>query len=270
MCKRRIGWMVLLLPSVILAGCDLLSSLGSGSEPTLSISPSSENVSVAVGAAYQLTVTARDKDGNVDWFSVSSANSTIASVSRSGDIVTITGVSEGTTSVTVESFSDITKTISVTVTPGTSTTAGSMTVGGQTHELSRLYLEDYGEWYGVYNIDVNLLGGTLDFDEETGSGDFLYLEMFFDANAPSMAGSYVYSEYEDAGTFSDYSYIIIGLDWDTGNVDEVYLVTGGTVEINVTGSEYSISGSLNVYGMVSETATTATFEYTGPVTEYYD
>ena len=108
---------------------------------------------------------------------------------------------------------------------------GELVYVGETTALTQLVFEDYGEWStGVYNIDVSIASEDLDFLNGSGSGRFVYLEMFFD-NPSVSPGTYTWSTDESAGTFSDFSDVSTVVDGSV-SYDEL---TGGSVTIDVSG-----------------------------------
>lgn len=141
---------------------------------------------------------------------------------------------------------------------GGGTGAGELTYGGDTTTLDQLYFLDYGDsGNGVYNIDVYLMPSTLNWSDGSGTGRYVYLEMFF--SSPQVAaGTYTFSDELDppAGTFSDYS--DVSTVTDTGDDWEDF--TSGEVTISISGSTYTIRGSGSTdLGSLS-------FEYSGPLT----
>lgn len=142
-------------------------------------------------------------------------------------------------------------------TGGTGT--GQLVYQGETTPLHQLWFVYYGEESpGVYNIDLFLLPNSVDFINESGTGRFVYLEMFFGSNSVS-AGTYNWTESfpEPAGTFSDFSDISLMNDDDTVWHD----LTDGTVTISISGSTYTVSGTVT-----TDEGGTASFSYEGPLT----
>lgn len=128
-----------------------------------------------------------------------------------------------------------------------------------TDELTQLWFDNYGSTGSAYNIDLLIATDNIDFQNETGTGRFVYLEMFFPTNAVT-AGTYAFATTEVAGTFSDFSDISTVVN---GNVTWDDL-TAGSVTIGVSGSTYTITGSVT-----TDTGDTATFSYEGPLTGSY-
>ena len=136
---------------------------------------------------------------------------------------------------------------------------GELVYQGETTELTQLIFDDYGQHgSGVYNIDIYIVSDDLVFGEASGTGRFVYLEMFFDGPSVS-AGDYIFSGSEAAGTFSDFSDITTVVD---GAFTE-HELTGGDVTISISGSTYTISGN------VTTAEGAATFTYEGPLTDSF-
>lgn len=146
------------------------------------------------------------------------------------------------------------------------TGTGSLTVGGQTYSLSKMYTADFGETFlgsGVYNIDIYLISEGLTLTGlPSGIGEVVYLEMFFSTPTIS-AGTFNFSEDFDppANTFSDYSDIEVR--WQPGPdiSEDWWELSGGVVTISISGSTYTINGTVDLDG-----GGTATFSYSGRVT----
>lgn len=105
-------FLLLFLLSVMFSGCKK-QTLEPEPEDNSGILVSSLSMALVPGGEQTVTVTATDQDGNPEGFSVSSANSGIASVSKADAIFTVTGVAYGTTKITVTSFSGKSKEIPV-------------------------------------------------------------------------------------------------------------------------------------------------------------
>lgn len=137
---------------------------------------------------------------------------------------------------------------------------GELTVGGQTYSLTKLYFLDWGQSEGVYNIDVYIMSEGLDVLPDRGTGEIVYLEMFFNTAAVT-AGTYSFATTEAAGTFSDASDILIGYRPATDTEDAWYWMDGGTVTISISGSDYTINGNVDLDG-----GGNATFWFSGRLT----
>jgi len=134
---------------------------------------------------------------------------------------------------------------------------GSLTFLGSTTPLVSLYFDHYGSDGTRFNIDVWMGSTTAEPGGTPPDGRHLYLEMFFPTSSVS-SGTYSWSNTESTGTFSDWSEIIL---ISNGN-ESYYELTGGTVEIQVSGDKYTISGD------IITDAGPASFYYDGFLSEY--
>ena len=128
---------------------------------------------------------------------------------------------------------------------------GSLTFLGSTTPLVSLYFDHYGSDGNRFNIDVWMGSTSAEPGGTPPDGRHLYLEMFFPTSAVT-SGTYSWSNTESAGTFSDWSEIIL----ISNGSESYYELTGGTVEIQVSGDKYTISGDI--------------FTNAGPASFYYD
>ena len=122
-----------------------------------------------------------------------------------------------------------------------------LTVDGQTYALSELYFIDYWDGGIGYNINISITGPDL---------ESVYLWTYFSGSSVS-SGTYSYSNSTNAGTFCGES--------NLGTASDSYYITAGEVDISISGSTYTIDGDVTVSGGLR-----ATFNYTGPLTGYYD
>ncbi|MCU4166754.1 hypothetical protein [Carboxylicivirga caseinilyticus] len=129
---------------------------------------------------------------------------------------------------------------------------GSMTIAGETYDISNGILEYYGSWGASgapYNIDLVLYSDGITIKEvdgeaePSGKGNFLYFEILTDTEATLPEGTYTFSDSETAGTFdfSDY-----GINYDVANDDsDIYdYITAGTITVSKSNNIYTISISL--------------------------
>lgn len=154
---------------------------------------------------------------------------------------------------------------------GGGTGTGSLTVGGQTYSLSKMYTIDYGlVSAGVYNIDIALVSDGLTLNRDTGFGsgigEIVYLELFFPTPSIS-AGTFIFSDVSDppANSFSDWSDIEVRWQPALDISDGWWELAGGVVTISISGSTYSINGNVDL-----DDESTATFNYSGPITGAFD
>ena len=134
---------------------------------------------------------------------------------------------------------------------------GGLNYEGSSTSLSYLYFENFGSYNNAYNFDLVIAPTSVDPEADFPSdGRYVYLEMFFPTNSVS-PGTYTWSTSEAAGTFSDFSEITF-IENPSTSFDPI---TGGTVTISQSGSNYIVSGN------VTTTRGAATFTYEGPLTD---
>jgi hypothetical protein len=145
------------------------------------------------------------------------------------------------------------------------------TVDGVSVELTKGYLENYGEVEeGLYNFDLLLLSSGLDYVNETGTGNAIYFEMFVNS-ATFNGGTFTYSVNPAVNTFDDAG-MFININIATGSAERYFMVTGGTVTVNKTGNQYSINYTLTAqeYNWMTElpigTPKSITGSYNGSLT----
>jgi fibronectin type 3 domain-containing protein len=109
-----VGFTVIVALLATLTSCDVINSLLGTGSAELSVLPTF--VSVQAGQSTTFTVTAKDKKGDPESFSVVSQSLAIATVSPFGSLVTVNGVAQGQTNVLVESVSGLQKMVQVIVT----------------------------------------------------------------------------------------------------------------------------------------------------------
>jgi hypothetical protein len=123
--------------------------------------------------------------------------------------------------------------------------SNSLTYSGTKYELSKGYLENYGETWedNVYNFDLTLCssGITVTEDAHTGVGNFFYFEMYSSSATELTPGTYTFSS-SDVETPSTFDMGLAGVNYDIANEIGTYLeFVGGTVVIEKTGSIYTIT-----------------------------
>lgn len=120
-----------------------------------------------------------------------------------------------------------------------------LTYSGIKYELSKGYLENYGEaWVDdVYNFDLTLCssGITVTEDAHSGVGNFFYFEMYSSSATELTPGTYTFSSSGDE-TPSTFDEGLAGVNYDIANEIGTYLeFVGGTVIIEKTGNIYTIT-----------------------------
>ena len=137
---------------------------------------------------------------------------------------------------------------------------GSFTYDGNTYPVHSAMLWDYGATNGSYNLDFEAVSAGVDLMEETGTGNGFLIELFFPNPTPT-SGTYTYNTNLDPFTFG---YAEIFLPWDYDAWTGTFVpATGGTVNVTVNGTEYTIEFTLTLVD-----GKTATGSYTGPAPIY--
>ncbi|MBN1598193.1 MAG: hypothetical protein JW894_07855 [Bacteroidales bacterium] len=130
--------------------------------------------------------------------------------------------------------------------------SNELVVNGTSYELSQGTLENYGIWTssGATNIDLILLSPGITIHEEggefsyvTGTGHYVYFEMFTSGPTGLDVGTYTYNASSTASGTFDYSFYGLNINFDTGSGSPVS-ITGGTVTISANGSTYEITLAL--------------------------
>ena len=137
---------------------------------------------------------------------------------------------------------------------------------GRTYELSKGYLENYGEWYdNTYNFDLTLVSSDVTITESSASGvgNLVYFEMLSPSPTELAAGTYTFaSSFNTANTFDQG---MVGLDFDVANFTGTILsLVGGTVEVSKSGTTYDIT-----FNGVLATGKSVSGKYSGTLI-YYD
>ncbi len=138
-----------------------------------------------------------------------------------------------------------------------------VTIGEQTYELDRGYVDNWGENLGEgqsgYDIDIWLLSPGVDPQGRSGDGAIVFLDLNTDA-ADLSAGEYAYSGSRRAGEVFSAS-ITIG-DLSADRPDAEYEIAGGTVAVARDDGRYTVTFDLS-----AEDGTPITGAYTGPLTD---
>lgn len=128
-------------------------------------------------------------------------------------------------------------------------------VDGTEYELTGGFIENWGNDYGAYNLDLTLIGPGVtvhhnsgEVDSLTGTGQALYLEIFTSQASQLDVRDYTFDQSASgtSGTF-DTGMIGIGYNFSVGG-GTLYPVNGGTATVKAVGSEYEISFNLTASG----------------------
>lgn len=118
---------------------------------------------------------------------------------------------------------------------------GTANVDGITAEFSKGYIEDYGfdEEANNHNFDITLVSESIDYINQTGTGDFLYFEMYT-STENFEGGTFTYSQEMQANTFDEGTLgINFNVTEDAG--EHYYEVTSGSATVTPDGDKYNIS-----------------------------
>lgn len=118
---------------------------------------------------------------------------------------------------------------------------------GETFSLTRGFIEDYGSnGNGSFDFDVTFTssGITTSNGSLSGEGEIVYIDLNTSSEEGLVAGTYTFSGSRDALTFVDGT---IGKNFNVANQSgEIFNVTGGTVDISISGSETTIEFDLTI------------------------
>ncbi|MGE0078357.1 MAG: hypothetical protein AB7S48_10900 [Bacteroidales bacterium] len=117
----------------------------------------------------------------------------------------------------------------------------SFSYDGTSYALSKGAIIKYvsAEKSGPFKLDLCLASTGINFDSLTGTGDFIYLEMYSTLSTALTSGDYFYAETGETFTF-DSAKIYINYNLTTKEGTEIKIVDG-TVTISNTGNSYEIS-----------------------------
>lgn len=117
-------------------------------------------------------------------------------------------------------------------------------LGEMEGDLDKGHLEYYGMWEEGegYNFDIILVSSSIDFDSETGVGDFAYFELFSESATELKPGTYTFNETYQAYTFDEGNF---GIDFniDSEENQDTGEMSNGSVEISKSGDTYTIEFS---------------------------
>ena len=134
---------------------------------------------------------------------------------------------------------------------------GQVTVNGNNFDLDKGVILNYGENLGqnTFNFDIELYSGDLTLNQTTGPqgiGNYLYLELHSDQSSNLKNGTYTYG-FDSVDLSLTDAELEVNYDFETGDSDEFYNVTDGTVELSRSGNTYTLNFDLEVNGSQSLT-----------------
>ncbi|PWJ34198.1 hypothetical protein [Sediminitomix flava] len=145
-------------------------------------------------------------------------------------------------------------------------------VGDDTYELSQGMLENYGtdDWHEGYNLDLSLVSKGIkissDGDSEpTGSGEFIYFELFSDSEDRLSEGTYPFEFNDELQPSMTFDYALYATNWSPALEDiedaEGSLLVNGALTVTQNGETYELSfNGINLEGKKVEG------KYTGALT----
>ncbi len=140
------------------------------------------------------------------------------------------------------------------------TESNVLTVDGTDYALGTMFYEDSGTVADGSRITIYLAAPGSTAEEVSCFHDhdyYVMLVMYFPGSDIS-SGTFVFSTESDSHTFSDWSLVNVG-----GQLGSYHYAEGGTVEVTVDGSNYTIQGDLSV-----DPGPTASFHFEGSAVEF--
>ncbi len=120
---------------------------------------------------------------------------------------------------------------------------------GEMYHIDKGILENYGQWdAGAYNLDLTLFSNEIKLIESqgeitgvTGTGNYIYFEMFTSSTTHLDNGTYQYNyTSEEAGTFDQGAIAInYNIEYETGEIMQE--ITDGTVKVSKNSDTYEIT-----------------------------
>ena len=109
--------------------------------------------------------------------------------------------------------------------------SNSLKIDNETFELTQGFAEDYGSSFapdGFFNVDLTFATKGLNFDQETGSGQIVYFELFSETEELIQTGTYTLDEDFDDGFIT--SIVNDEVDSDADFVSATVTITKGEKE----------------------------------------
>ncbi|MGE0090544.1 MAG: hypothetical protein AB7S50_13815 [Bacteroidales bacterium] len=130
----------------------------------------------------------------------------------------------------------------------------SFSYNGTTYKIAGGFLENYGptiaKSVASYNIDLTFVTSGINYNTAsgvvTGTGSYLFMEMFTNSETQLVPGTYTFDLYEslNAGTF-DYAELGINVNFDVETETGTYVdFVAGTVVVKLTDTTYEITVNL--------------------------
>ena len=119
---------------------------------------------------------------------------------------------------------------------------------GTQYTVAKGYIQPWGEnSNGSYDFDIWLVSSGINYSTSSGEffgiGELVYIDLNTSSANGLVNGTYNYSSYRDAFTFTDG---IIGIQIDAANQtgDEVVEIVGGSIVVKVTGNDVTLDFDL--------------------------
>jgi len=237
-----------------LAGLFLLTIVGCQKQPEASFTASKTNV--VTGEAITFTNTSKDAS-SYKWNFGDGTSSDVASPTHAYE-------NPGTYTVTMTANSKNGKKSDNATATITVTKANEIKYDGNKYPLTKGYIENCGDYNGSgnYNFDVYLVdnGITITQSGFSGTGNYLYFEMWSPYSSMLMPGTYIFADNNyDAYEFSQ-GRVVFNNDTLT---QTDYFCISGSVTVSQSGLDYIFDITLNL-----ENGKTLTAYYKGAVTFY--
>ncbi len=242
---------------MVFFGSILCALVSCQKEPTASFTTS--KTTVVTGETITFTNTSKDGD-SYKWSFGDGATSELESPTHAY-------ASSGTYSVEMTAYSKNGKKSNKATASITVNKANKITYNGNNNTLTKGYLDNWGDYYGLgtYNFDITLVDdGITETQGEnyTGTGNIIYVELFSSSPTGLVSGTYTYSSSGNAQTFD---YGVVGINYDIANdVGTSDTCVTGTVTVSQSGTDYIIDVTFTLASSQQVTA-----HYKGSLI-YYD
>lgn len=107
---------------------------------------------------------------------------------------------------------------------------------GKTFDLSTGELDYYGDYYdsGAFNFDILLSSDTVEFSDQE---NYIYFELFTSSSTDLLPGTYTFNATSMSPSTFDYGSFAL----KKGSYREIGEITGGTVKVSKSGTNYEIT-----------------------------
>ncbi len=135
-----------------------------------------------------------------------------------------------------------------------------MKVGGNSYDLGMMFYEDSWGGDGASAINIYLAApGTTAENSQSFHGHDYYIMLSLVFPEPQISGgTFVFSDDNTSNTFSELTLVNVG-----GQMGTYHYANGGSIQISVEGSTYTVAGDLSV-----EPGPSASFHFQGPAVKF--